>query len=392
MSEVRCVTHNPAGCRRVVTTRLLPGDRWLELLTGAGHRVDVCDSDLPLGTDDLLALVGGRCDAVVAQLTEHWDAGLIEALGRAGGRVLSLYSVGYDNVDLGTATRLGIAVGNTPGVLTETTAELAVALTFAAARRIVEADRFLAAGRFTGWLPSLLLGKRLWRATLGVVGAGRIGRTYARMMVEGHKMDLVYLDPRPDRELEAAVAAYGAFLAARGERPVTCRRATTLAELLGAADVVSLHAALTTDTRHLIDAAALAAMKDDAILVNTARGPLVDEAALVAHCRSHPAFTAALDVFEDEPRTAAGLLDLDNVVAVPHVGSATGWTRRGMATLAAANVVGVLAGRPAWRGDVAPFLGDDPPQAAPSIVNADELGLTRTDVAGAAPGAVSAHG
>ncbi len=389
MSDVTCVTHNPAGSRRVVTTRVLPGDRWLELLTGAGYRVDVCSSDLPLDGDDLARLVGGRCDAVVAQLTERWDAGLVEALGRAGGRILSLYAVGYDNVDLATATRLGIAIGNTPGVLTETTAELAVALTFAAARRVVEAERYLREDRFTGWLPSLLLGKRLWSTTLGVIGAGRIGRTYTRMMVEGHRMDVVYLDPRPDPELESTVAAYGAFLAGRGERPVTCRRAASLDELLRAADVVSLHLSLTADTRHLIDRAALAAMKDDAILVNTARGPLIDEAALVEHCRSHPGFTAALDVFEDEPRIAPGLLALDNVVAVPHIGSATGWTRRGMATLAAANVVGVLSGWPVWRGDVAPFLGYDLPRAAPSVVNAGELGLA---FAGAAPGAVSAHG
>ena len=146
MSDVTCVTHNPAGAYRVVTTKALPGERWLGMLTGAGCRVDACSSDLPLGADDLLALVGARCDAVIAQLTERWDARSLEALRRAGGRVLSLYSVGYDNVDLATATRFGIAVGNTPGILTETTAELAVALTFAAARRVVEADRFLAAG------------------------------------------------------------------------------------------------------------------------------------------------------------------------------------------------------------------------------------------------------
>ena len=158
------------------------------------------------------------------------------------------------------------------------------------------------------------------------------------------------------------------------------------------ADVVSLHLTLSAATRHLIDAAALAAMKNDAILVNTARGPLVDEAALVEHCRTHPSFSAALDVFEDEPRTAPGLLALDNVVAVPHIGSATGWTRRGMATLAAANVAAVLCGWPVWRGDVAPFLGDDPPHAAPSIVNADALGLPALTPAGMPPGAVTAHG
>jgi hydroxypyruvate reductase 1 len=386
VSDVTCVTHNPTGAGRIVATRALPGERWLALLTAGGRRVDACSSELPLDAADLLDLVGDRCDGVIAQLTEHWDATLLEALSRAGGRVLSLYAVGYDNVDLAAATRLGIAVGNTPGILTETTAELAVALTFAAARRIVEGDRLVAERRYTGWLPSLLLGKRLWRKTLGVIGAGRIGTTYARTLVEGHKMDVVYLDPRPDPGLVSFVAAYGAFLAGRGEAPVRCRRAASLDDLLSAADVVSLHLTLTAATRHLIDGAALAAMKDDAILVNTARGPLVDEAALVEHCRLHPSFSAALDVFEDEPHTAPGLTALANVVAVPHIGSATGWTRRGMATLAAANALGVLSGWPAWRGDVAPFLGDEPPRAAPSIVNADELALPTVGPVGATTG------
>ena len=146
-------------------------------------------------------------------------------------------------------------------------------------------------------------------------------------------------------------------------------------ELLRAADVVSLHLALDASTTHVIDAPRLDQMKEAAILVNSARGPLIDEAALVAHCRRHPSFTAALDVFEHEPQLTPGLAELDNVVAVPHLGSATGWTRRGMATLAAANVAGVLSGWPVWRGDVTPFLSAGAPQAAPSIVNAAELGL-----------------
>ena len=375
MSGALCETHHPNGRFRVVATKPLPGTRWLELLGGADCRVEVCGGQRPLTREEIVAAVGSRCDGVLAQLTERWDAELLEGLATAGGRVLANYAVGYDNVDVARATALGVAVGNTPGILTETTAELAVALTFAAARRVVEGQRLLAEGRFTGWLPSLLLGKRLWRKTLGVVGAGRIGAAYARMLVEGHKMDLVYLDLRANEDLEASVAAYGAFLESRGETPVSCRRAATLEELLESADVVSLHLALDDSTRHLIDAARLAQMKDEAILVNSARGPLVDEDALVAHCRRHPSFSAALDVFEREPELSPGLLDLPNVVAVPHLGSATGWTRRGMATLAAANVVGVLSGWPVWSGDVGPFLGSDPPRAAPSIVNAAVLRL-----------------
>ena len=290
--------------------------------------------------------------------------------------------MGYDNVDVAAATRLGLPVGNTPGVLTETTAEMAVALTFAAARRLAEGDRLMRAGAYHGWLPSMLLGSLLDRGTVGIVGAGRIGAAYALMMVEGHKMDLFYYDVRPNEDLEARVAGYADFLVARGERPVAWRRAETLAELLTASDVVSIHAALTPETRHLIGAPELGLMKEDAVLVNASRGPLLDEAALVAHCRAHPRFRAGLDVYEAEPQMAPGLAELENVVLVPHLGSATTFTREGMATLAAANVAAILAGWPVWGAaaglaDVAPFLGQAPPHAAPSIVNADELGLAR---------------
>jgi len=374
---------NSGGARRVVVTKELPGARWLQILTAAGCRVEVAQGDAVLDAAAIEAAVGRRCDAVIGQLTEEWGARLLESLRAAGAAVYSQCAVGYDNVDVAAATRLGLPVGNTPGVLTETTAELAVALTFAAARRITEGDRMMRAGEYHGWLPGLLLGSLLYRGTLGVVGAGRIGAAYAHMMVEGHKMDLVYHDVRRNEELESFVADYSAFLTARGERPVACRRAGTLPELLGEADVVSIHAALTAETRHLIGAPELAAMKRTAVLVNASRGPLVDEAALVAHCRADPGFRAGLDVYEDEPAMAPGLAELDNVVVVPHLGSATTWTREGMATLAAANAVAMIEGRPVWppvngRDDVAPFLDDPaPPRAAPSIVNADELGLPR---------------
>ena len=202
------------------------------------------------------------------------------------------------------------------------------------------------------------------------------------MMVEGHKMDLVYYDRNGNDELERYVAEYAGFLAARGEEPVN-RRAESLGDLLASADVVSIHATLTDETRHLVGAHELAQIKDEAVLVNASRGPLLDEAALVRHCRLHPAFRAGLDVYEREPTLAAGLAELDNVVLLPHLGSATTWTREGMATLASANVVAVLSGWPVWPAaedveDVLPFLeAPDPPHAAPSIVNAQELGLAR---------------
>lgn len=382
MTDSSWIVMNPDGHRRVVVTKELPGARWRELLVAADCRIEMCTGTSVLNEDELVAAIAGRCDAAIGQLTEPWTARVIAALATAGACVYSTYAVGHNNVDVTAATRLGLPVGTTPGVLTETTAELAVALTFATARRLAEGERCMRAGQFHGWLPTLLLGELLWHKTLGVVGAGRIGTAYARMMVEGHKMDLIYHSPRPQHALERYVEDYGQFLAARGERPVTCRRADTLAELLGAADVVSLHTPLNQSTHHLIGAQELAAMKTNAILINTTRGPVVDETALVDHCRTHSDFRAGLDVYEDEPALKPGLADLDNVVLAPHLGSATRWTREGMATLAAANVAAILRGWPVWPhavrlADVLPFLEGEPPAAAPSIVNADALGLPR---------------
>ena len=167
------------------------------------------------------------------------------------------------------------------------------------------------------------------------------------------------------------------FLISQGQAPVTCTRAATVEDLLEAADCVSIHTGLDETTQHLINAAHLARMKPNAVIVNTSRGPVIDEAALVDHCRSHPDFRAGLDVFENEPEMAPGLDQLDNVVIVPHIASATRWTREGMATLAAANVAGLLMGYPVWnRPDILAFLEGDLPQVVPSILNAEALGLT----------------
>ena len=376
MDQKNWEIHNPSGSKRVVATKELPGTRWLETLVRAGCRVEVCTSTDVLSVEEIKAAMGTQCDGVLGQLTEDWGDELFTALKAAGGTAYSNVAVGYNNVDVDAATKHGIPMGNTPGVLTETTAQMAVTLTFAAARRTGEAERFLRAGKYKGWLMTLFLGELLWRKTVGVIGAGRIGATYARMMVEGHKMNLIYYDIYPNKGLEDYIATYGDFLKSRGEAPVSCKRAVTVEEVLQQADCVSVHTVLDESTHHLINAANLALMKENAILVNTSRGPVVDEAALVAHCRKHPNFRAGLDVFEDEPEMKPGLVELDNVLIVPHIASATRWTREGMATLAASNVAGILSGYPAWnQPDIKPFLEGESPKAAPSIVNAKELGI-----------------
>ncbi|UCE51379.1 MAG: hypothetical protein JSV31_19235 [Desulfobacterales bacterium] len=368
---------NPSGSKRVIVTKELPGERWLEILAEADCKVDICTSKDVLSIEEIKVAIGTRCEGAIGQVTEDWGEQLFAALKAAGGKAYSNYAVGFDNVNIDAACRHGIPVGNTPGVLTETTAQMAVTLTFACARRVGEAERFLRAGQYKGWLPTLFVGKLLWRKTLGVIGAGRIGAAYARMMVEGHKMNVIYYDLYPNKALEDYLGAYGEFLKSQGQQPATCQRAETVEDLLREADCVSVHTILDESTRHLINTERLALMKDNAILVNTSRGPVIDEAALVAHCKAHPNFRVGLDVFEDEPELKPGLVELENVVIVPHIASATIWTRQGMATLAASNVAGILMGYPAWnQPDITPFLEGNSPKAAPSILNAKELDIS----------------
>ena len=372
--------HNPSGSKRVIVTKDLPGERWLDILARAGCKVEICTSTDILSAADITAAIGNNCDGAIGQLTEGWGEELFAALANAGGKAYSNYAVGFNNIDVDAATRHGIPVGNTPGVLTETTAQMAVALTFAVARRVSEAERFLQNGKYKGWLPTLFLGNLLWRKTLGVIGAGRIGATYAQMMVEGHKMNLTYFDPHPKKELEDYFTHYSEFLTSHGIPPVICKRVENVEDLLREADCVSIHTILDDSTHHLINKQRLSLMKEDAILVNTSRGPVIDESALVEHCRAHPDFRVGLDVFEGEPELKPGLGDLDNVVKVPHIASATSWTRQGMATLAASNVAAILMGHPVWqKPDILPFLEGEPPKAAPSILNAKELGISEYD-------------
>jgi len=377
LSSKKWITRNPQGSHRVIVTKQLPGEHWIEILEKADCRIDICTAKDALTVNEIKSSMGDRCEGAIGQLTEAWGEELFAALKKAGGKVYSNYAVGFDNVDVAAATEHGIPVGNTPGVLTEATAEMAVALTFAAARRVVEADRYVREGRFQGWLPDLFLGELLWRKTLGVIGLGRIGSAYAGMMVEGHKMNLIYYSRHRKRTFEDTIGSFGEYLNAKGEEPVTCKRAGSVEEVLREADVVSLHTVLNPATRHLINAERLALMKKHAILVNTGRGPLIDESALADHCRNHPDFSAALDVFENEPAIEPGLRELNNVIVLPHIASATNWTREGMASLAAANVAAVLQGYPVWSNtDILPFLEKEPPGAAPSILNAKELGLS----------------
>jgi glyoxylate reductase len=235
-------------------------------------------------------------------------------------------AVGFNNIDVATATRLGILITNTPGVLTEATADLTWALLLGVARRVAEGDHEMRAGRFSGWGPLYMLGGDVTGQTLGLIGPGRIATAVARR-ASGFAMRLLYHGRHASPDLDAL-----------GGRFVPLDR------LLAESDFVSLHVPLSTETRHLIDANALARMKPTAYLINTARGPVVDEAALVEALRAGRIAGAGLDVYEDEPLMAQGLADSPNTVLLPHLGSATHQTRAAMSRIAAENLVAVLRG------------------------------------------------
>ena len=310
---------------RIVVTRRPPGDT-LDLLAGAGD-VWVWPEDREIPRDVLLDRVA-EADGLYAMLTDRIDEELLDAAPRL--RVVSNMAVGVDNVDLEVCARRGILVGNTPDVLTETTADMAWALLLAAARRVVEGVEHVRVGRWTRWEPELLWGVDVGGATLGVIGLGRIGRAVARR-ASGFDMDVLYTGRGPKADAEAELGV----------------RWRPLDALLAEADHVVLAAALTAETRHLIDRAALQRMRETATLVNVGRGSLVDTDALVEALRRGWIRAAGLDVTDPEPLPADHpLVTLPNCVVVPHLGSSTGRTREAMAELAARNLVAGLTGAP----------------------------------------------
>jgi glyoxylate reductase len=295
----------------------------------ASFEVDVHDSEWPPSREELLTRAAG-CDGLMTMLTDRIDDELIDAAGPQL-RVVANFAVGFDNVDVPACTRRGVIVSNTPDVLTQATAELTIALLLALVRRVAEGDRLVRRRKDWIWAPNMMLGHGLAGRTLGLVGYGRIGQAVARL-AEAHGMTVIHS---------------------------TRTSGLPLDDLLATADAVSLHLPLNDETRHLIDAGALARMKPNAVLVNTSRGPIIDEAALAGALAERRIAGAALDVFEREPEVTEALLSLENVVLTPHLGSATLETREAMGMLCVTALRAVLLedrvppnalNSEAWRG------------------------------------------
>lgn len=309
---------------KVLVTRELPKEALKRLEKHCD--VDLNDEDRPLTRQELMQRIRDK-DGLLSMLTDRIDGELMDAA--PGLKVISNYAVGFNNIDVKEATRRGIPVTNTPGVLTESTADLTWALIMDVARRVSEGDRVTRAGRWPGWSPMWMLGQDVHGAILGIVGMGRIGKAVARRAI-GFDMRVIYFSRTrlPEEEERRLGVSY---------RP--------LPELLRQADFVSLHAPYSEETHHMIGPAELGMMKPTAYLINTARGALIDEQALVRALKKGQIAGAGLDVYEHEPELAEGLAELDNVVLSPHLGSSTWGTRLRMAQVAVENLLSVLQGK-----------------------------------------------
>ncbi len=309
---------------RVYVTRQIPQSA-LDRLEGVVE-YSVNPHDRVLERDELLEAVRD-IDGLLSLLTDDIDAEVFDAAPDL--KIVANYAVGYNNIDVAEATRRGILVTNTPGVLTETTADLTWALIMAITRRVVEGDRFMRAGRYVGWAPMLLLGSDVYGKTLGIIGMGKIGQAVARRAI-GFDMQILYQDMFLD------LPEVAEHLLDADE--------VDLHEVLRRSDIVTLHVPLTDETHHMIGMRELELLGPNGYLINASRGPVVDEVALIEALREGVIKGAALDVFEDEPEMKPGLAELDNVVLLPHLGSATIETRTAMGDLAVDNLLAFFAG------------------------------------------------
>ena len=313
---------------KIFVTRKVP-ESGIKMLQGKGFEVVINPEDRVLTKEELINnLKGQSYDALFCLLTDKIDADVMDSFGPQL-KIIANMAMGFDNINIEEAKKWGIIITNTPGVLTNTVAEHTFALMLAIAHRVVEADKFTRALKYQGWAPMLLLGNDLSGKILGVVGLGRIGSRVAYHALKGFDMKVVYYDVKRNEDFEKEFSAV--YL--------------PLEELLKQSDFVSIHVPLLDSTQHLINAENLKLMKPSAYLVNTSRGPVIDEAALAYALANKVIKGAALDVFEFEPKITPGLLQLDNAILTPHIASATEETRSKMSDLAATNIIEALEGR-----------------------------------------------
>jgi len=310
--------------KKIFITKQIP-DAGLELLHKKGYTVTVRKKKTIITQQELLRATK-NVDALLCMLTDPVNKKVVKSMNNC--KVISTYAVGFNNIDVETASEKGITVTNTPGVLTDATADIAFGLLLAAARHFIPGDKMTREGKFIGWDPMLLLGKPVAGKTIGIIGAGRIGSAMAERAA-GFGMKILYYSRSRKPQLERKLKA----------------RKTGLTTLLKQSDYISIHSPLTPETHHLLGKKEFKMMKSSAVLINTGRGEIVDEKALAQALRNKEIFAAGLDVYEREPKVERALMSLPNVVLLPHLGSGTDETREEMARIAARNIIGILEGR-----------------------------------------------
>ncbi len=315
---------------KVFITRRIP-ELGISMLKEKGYELVIGDWKVPPARKHLIKILKkGKFDAMLTLLTDKVDAEMLDIAKASGVKIIANYAVGFDNIDIKSAHGKGIIVTNTPGQYSDCVAEHTVAMVLNLSTRMAEGDRFIRAGKYKGWDPMLLIGTDLSGKTLGLVGAGRIGERAAYHLVKGFGMKCLYQDIKRNEHMEQELGA---------------EYRNTVAEILKEADVISLHVPLLPSTHHMIDAESLATMKKTAFLINTSRGPVIDEMALVKALKDGTIAGAGLDVFEFEPKLAKGLAKLPNVVLTPHIASAREGARNEMCRLAANAIIDVMEGK-----------------------------------------------
>jgi glyoxylate reductase len=313
---------------KIYITRRIPGPG-IELLKKAGHELKINEEDRPLTDEELNSeLSAGKYDGVLSLLTDNINAKVLDSAPSV--KIYSNYAVGYNNIDLEEAKKRGVVISNTPGTSTNAVAEFTIALAMNIAKRVDEGDQFIRDGKYKGWNPNLLIGEEILNKTWGLVGAGRIGGRVAEILYKGFGMKIVYHDIKRNEELEKN---FGAVFKENIE------------DLIKESDIISLHVLLDESTKHLMNKERIAMMKKTAVLINTSRGSVIDEPAIVSALENKMIRGFATDVYEFEPSLAEGLKELPNVVLTPHIASATEEARNAMSVQAAENLINYFAGK-----------------------------------------------
>jgi glyoxylate reductase len=313
---------------KIFVTRHIPGPG-IDLLKKAGHELKINEEDRPLTEEELLGeLASNQYDGVLSLLTDKIDVKVFDSAPNV--KIVSNYAVGFNNIDLEEAKKRNIVISNTPGTSTNAVAEFTIALAMNIAKRVDEGDQFIRDGKYKGWNPNLLIGEEILNKTWGLIGAGRIGGRVAEILSKGFGMKIIYHDIKRNEELEKN---FGAVFKENVE------------ELIKESDIISLHVLLDESTKHLMNKERMAMMKTTAVLINTSRGPVVDEMAIVEVLKNKKIRGFATDVYEMEPNLAEGLKELPNVVLTPHIASATEEARNAMSVQAAENIINFFEGK-----------------------------------------------